>query len=191
MTTDRDNGHGQSGGAAMREDVARYDRTSVFLHWLTALLVVLLWCLGQTIDWFGQGVPRIAARSTHIALGVALGLILCYRIAWRARASRRLPPASSGLPQNLATFVHYLLYFLLLFVVALGVANTWVRGDNIFNLFAIPAFDPGNKALRQQIGELHGLGANVLLVVAGLHAVAALIHHFFLKDHVLRRMGFR
>jgi cytochrome b561 len=171
-----------------RDAASTYDPTTIRLHWITAGLVVALWCLGQTIDWFGQGMPRIAARSTHITLGVVLGLILCYRLWWRAGAGRRLPAAGSGMTQQLSTFVHYLLYVALVVVVVLGLANTWVRGDNIFNLFSIPAFDPGNKALRQQIGELHDLAANALLIVAGLHASAALIHHFFLRDGVLRRM---
>jgi cytochrome b561 len=30
--------------------------------------------------------------------------------------------------------------------------------------------------------------ANGLLILAGLHALAALVHHFLLKDNVLRRM---
>ena len=175
---------------ALRGDSAslHYDATTIHLHWVTAGLVVLLWCLGQTIDWFGQGMPRIAARGTHITLGAVLGLILCYRLWWRAGAGRRLPPAGSGLLQHLATIVHYLLYVVLIAVVLLGLANTWVRGDNIFNLFAIPAFDPANKVLRHQVGDLHALGANVLLVVAGLHASAALMHHFVVNDAVLRRM---
>ena len=191
MTTDKNfSGRARSADAAPLDGsgATAYDLTTIRLHWITAALVAVLWCLGETIDWFGQGMPRIAARGTHITLGAALGLILCYRLWWRAGAGRRLPAAGSGLAQQLSTVVHYLLYIALVAVVVLGLANTWVRGDNIFNLFAIPAFDPGNKALRQQIGELHSLGANVLLIVAGFHASAALIHHFFLKDAVLRRM---
>jgi cytochrome b561 len=36
--------------------------------------------------------------------------------------------------------------------------------------------------------ELHGTAANIILIVAGLHAGEALVHHFLLRDHVLRRM---
>lgn len=193
-TEENASGTRESGGRLVDDDhseVLRYDVASIRLHWLTAAVVLLLWCLGQTIDWFAQGVPRMAARSTHISLGAALGLVLCYRIWWRSWAGRRLPPAGRGTIQQLSTLVHYLLYLLLIAVVVLGVANVWARGDNIFNLFAIPAFDPGNKALRRQIENLHGLGANILLFVAGAHAAAALIHHFFLKDAVLRRMWTR
>ena len=60
-----------------------YDRRTVVLHWITAALVVALWLLGQTIDWFPKGTPRVFARSTHISLGVALALVLVARVSWR------------------------------------------------------------------------------------------------------------
>jgi cytochrome b561 len=165
-----------------------YDVRSIRLHWFTAALVVALWCLGQTIDWFPKGSLRIAARSSHVCLGVALALTLCYRLWWRVGGGRRLPPAGTGTVQALATVVHFALYATLLGVVALGLANVWVRGDTLFNLFTVPAFDPGNKALRAQVEDLHGLLANVLLGLAGFHAATGLAHHFFWKDDVLRRM---
>lgn len=39
-----------------------YDSRTIFLHWLTALLVVGLWIAGQTIDFFPRGTPRMTAR---------------------------------------------------------------------------------------------------------------------------------
>ncbi|MGH8202890.1 MAG: cytochrome b/b6 domain-containing protein, partial [Steroidobacteraceae bacterium] len=53
-----------------------YDRLSIVLHWLTAGLVVVLWTLGQTIDFFPKGAPKIDARSVHITLGATLALVL-------------------------------------------------------------------------------------------------------------------
>lgn len=165
-----------------------YDSRTIRLHWITAVLTVVLWCLGKTIDWFPPGAGRIPARSVHICVGIALGLVLCHRIWWRWRGGSRLPPASSGAIQWLATFTHYALYFLLIGTVALGIANVWVRGDSLFGLVSIPQFDPGNKPLHQQVAKLHYLFANTLLMVAGLHAMAGLAHHFLGKVGVLRRM---
>jgi len=164
-----------------------YDRTSIRLHWATAVLVVLLWCLGETIDWFPRDLPRIFARSTHITLGATLAIVLCWRIWWRSTTGARLPPVGGwlGIASRL---VHYALYALLVTVVALGIANAWIRGDNLFNLFHIPAFDPGNRVLRKQVEDLHGLWANVLLIVAGVHAAAALVHRYVFRDAVLQRM---
>jgi cytochrome b561 len=172
----------------MTPTALKYDLRSIRLHWITAALVIALWCLGQTIDWFPKGDIRIAARSVHICLGVVLGLTLCYRLWWRVGGGRRLPPAGPGIVQALSTVVHFALYAMLLGTVALGVANAWVRGDNLFNLFTIPAFDPGNKALRAQVEDLHTLFANVLFGLAGFHTASGLAHHFIWKDGMLRRM---
>jgi len=165
-----------------------YDTRSIRLHWVTAALVTVLWCLGQTVDWFPKGNIRIAARSTHIALGVVLALVLGYRLWWRTGAGRRLPPAGSGIEAAIARVVHVALYAALFGTVALGLANTWVRGDNLFNLFRVPAFDPDNKALRRQVGDLHAWFANFLFCLAAFHAAAGLAHHFIRKDDVLHRM---
>ena len=168
--------------------VLRYDKKTIFLHWATALLVVLLWGIAQVIDDFPSGALRVDARSVHITLGVTLLVVLALRIFWRLRDGRQLPSAEGGVLGFAAHAVHYALYALLAAEVVLGMANVWMRGDSIFNVFTVPAFDPANKALRRQVGDLHGLVANVILIVAGVHAAAALFHHYIKRDGVLRRM---
>jgi len=132
--------------------------------------------------------PRVEARSVHISLGLCLGVLLAVRILWRSTRGRGLPPADKGLLQTLAKTVHYALYALLIVMVLIGIFLVYVRGDNFFGLFSIPAFDPNNKALRDNVGELHGTIATIILILAGLHASAGLIHHYFWHDGVLRRM---
>ena len=168
--------------------VAHYDPTSVSLHWITAGLVLALWLMGQTIDWFAVGAPRIDARSAHITLGALLLVVLIVRIVWRVRWARPPPPAYAGLAGASARAGHAVLYALLVGVVALGVANTWIRGDNLFGIYTIPSLAPGDKSLRKLVGHWHANGANLILIVAGLHALVGLVHHYFLKDGVLRRM---
>ena len=158
------------------------------LHWLTAMLVIVLWVLGQTIDWFPKGPPRVFARSTHIALGLVLALVLVRRIWWRRTAGVHLPQPGSRAVAAIATLTHRILYVLLLATVVLGIANAWIRGDTLFMLWQIPAFDPGNAALRESVEDLHSWAADILCIVAGLHAATALVHHFVLKDGILRRM---
>ncbi|MBU6206706.1 MAG: cytochrome B, partial [Alphaproteobacteria bacterium] len=74
----------------------------------------------------------------------------------------------------------------------LGVANTWVRGDDIFGLFHIPFYGSYDKASRHALSEAivhkHALLANIILLLAGAHALMGLIHHYILRDNVLMRM---
>jgi cytochrome b561 len=170
------------------EPAVSYDGVSIALHWLTAGLVVILWTLGQTIDFFPKGAPKVDARSVHITLGATLGIVLIVRMLWRASAGRRLPLANSGWLGVTAKVVHYGLYLLVVVTVVLGIFNAWQRGDVLFNVYTIPKLIPGDLALKRTLEDLHGDFADVVLIVAGLHAAAALAHHYLLRDRVLRRM---
>jgi cytochrome b561 len=176
----------------------RYDAFTILLHWTTAVLVVLLWAIASPdipmaagvslIDFMPNGRPRIVMRSVHITLGVALIAVLLVRLSWRARSGERLPPADQGPWGTAAKRGHYALYALLAATLLLGLANVWARGDSIFGLFNVPAFDPNDRALRKTVGNLHRWMANALLIIAAVHAAVALFHHYVLRDGLLRRM---
>ena len=166
----------------------RYDRATLFLHWLTAFIVAEQWIGAHLIDEFAKGFPRIAARSVHISFGLLLGVVLIARIFWRVSRGRHLPAADEGVLQVIAKATHYLLYLLLVAIVPAGVFLVWAQGDSYFDLFTVPAFAGATRALRHNVGEIHGWLANAILIVAGIHALAALFHHFVMRDNVLRRM---
>ena len=164
----------------------RYDGVTISLHWITALLVVVLWVIGQTADFFPKGAFQSAYWSTHVVLGFLLVLVILYRVGWRTTAGRRLPRVDPVPLHILAKATHYGLYLLLAIVLVLGVANAFVRGYHIYDLFQLPQL--GDKDLRRPITVWHGRAANVVLILAGLHALAALGHHYVMRDGVLRRM---
>ena len=162
--------------------------TTIVLHWLTAVLVVLLWTIGKTIDYAPSGPLRVDYRSLHMALGVTLGVVLIIRLTWRATRGGMLPALDQGLLLVVTRGTHWLLYGLMVLTVGLGVANVWVRGDSLFNLVHVPQLFLGDRALVHRIDDRHALAADAVLIVAGLHSVAALFHHFVLCDATLRRM---
>jgi cytochrome b561 len=165
-----------------------YDRRTIILHWLTAIMVGLLWLLGQSIGYLPRGAFRIDARSVHITLGLLLGVLVLARLYWRKRGSGALRPEPSGLLDHLAEIGHIVLYALLVLVVALGIANVSVRPNNLFGLVELPALWPSDRGVRQFISAAHAYAANTLAIVALLHALMALLHHHVLRDDVLTRM---
>lgn len=164
-----------------------YDRRTIVLHWLTAALVVTLWGLAQVIDFFPNAL-RVYPRSAHILLGVALLMIYVMRVVWRTTNGRALPPADRGLRGLAAKAAHYGLYALVAAALLLGLSYEAVRADNILNLFRLPSVAPGDKDLRNLLGDWHGTAANAVLILAGVHAAAALFHQYVLRDNLLRRM---
>jgi cytochrome b561 len=169
-------------------EAVRYDSRTISLHWITAALVVLLWGVAHLIDDFPRGLPRISVRSIHIVLGVILLLVVGMRLLWRLTRGERLAPARAGIGGWLSRGVHASLYVLVLATVGLGVAHTWIRGDSIFGLFKIVSLAPGNTNLKEFVEYLHATAANALVILASLHALAGLLHHFVLHDGVLKRM---
>ncbi len=164
-----------------------YDRATIALHWITAGLIVTLWGLAQIIDFFPTAV-RVYPRSAHILIGVSLVLIYVARLIWRNTGGSHLPAADKGLMGLAAKAAHWGLYALVAVTLILGLIFEAVRADNILNLFRLPSIAPGDKALRNLLGDLHGTAANAILILAGLHASAALFHQYVLKDNLLRRM---
>jgi cytochrome b561 len=88
----------------------RHDPTTIALHWITALLVAVLWLIGQTVDFPPNGPLRVDYRSLHITLGVALGIVLLLRLAWRLTRRETLPPVDEGLLHVIASVTHWALY---------------------------------------------------------------------------------
>ena len=166
----------------------QYDRATILFHWTTAALVAVQWIGAQTIDYFPSGLPRVSARSMHITIGIFMVALVAARLIWRATSGRRLPPANTGTLELLARATHWVLYLLLAAMLLSGLALEWTRGDNMFNLFRIPAYAPGNRALVRQVQGIHEFISWLILALAGLHAAAALVHRYLWHDGVLGRM---
>ena len=54
--------------------------------------------------------------------------------------------------------------------------------------FPCPALAQKGDAWAHKAGDIHTFLVNVLLALVILHVVAALYHHFFLRDKVLKRI---
>lgn len=57
-----------------------------------------------------------------------------------------------------------------------------------FDLFKLPSLLGKNEGLHELTEEFHEVMAAVILVLVATHLLAALWHHFIVKDNVLRRM---
>jgi cytochrome b561 len=163
-----------------------YDPATIRFHWTTAALIVALWCIGQTADWFPRGPVRGVVWSTHFTLGAILIVVYLARVFWRITSGRRLPGVGSPALAKLAAAGHGLLYLGIAAVLALGIGNLFAHGSSVWGLFRFSRI--ADKALAHNIAEAHSWGADALLVLAASHAAVALAHQFVWRDGVLTRM---
>ena len=174
---------------AAGDDGTNYDRVAIALHWATAFLVIANFTLAQTWDWFAKPVKGLM-EDTHMSFGVLLAAAVIARLVWRWLPGHQLSSLEAGWVRLASKATHYLLYGLLVIEAGLGFAFRWGAGRPMeFFGLGIPALTGAiDKALRHDLREIHEWVGWAIIILALIHALAALYHHYALKDRVLERM---
>lgn len=163
-------------------------------HWLTVACVAVMIPLGLYMVWRGKGTNFDAATGrlydVHKLIGFLTLLLVIARLSYRLRNGA--PPDEPTLAwwqKAAAHLTHWGLYALLLVVPLLGWIGVSLYGArSIFDLFSLPPLAAQDQATAETVFMLHFYGALLLLAMIGTHVGAALFHHLFLRDGVLRRM---
>lgn len=169
-----------------------YGIVSLGLHWLTALAVPALFALGLWMvgldyyhTWYGR------APEIHKGVGILLFLTLLARVLLGSLNPKPRPdPDLSDFERIASRIVHGALYLLLFAVMSSGylISTADGRPIDVFGLFQIPATLTELPSQADLAGRVHLVLAIALVSLAGIHALAALKHHFLDHDRTLLRM---
>lgn len=171
------------------DDGTNYDPIAIAFHWTTVLLVLVQFALSQLWGLFGRPAHHLMVVA-HMSFGMILTMVIVGRIVWRLIPGHQVSAIGAGWAVIAAKVVHYILYALLASEAVLGFVLRWSGNESMsfFGLLIAPPFAPFSKAAHHQIGELHeNIGWAIIILAVG-HALAALYHHYVLKDRVLLRM---
>ena len=174
---------------AAGDDGTNYDRVAIGLHWVTAFLVITNFTLAQTWDWFPKPTKGLM-EDTHMSFGVLLATVVIARLVWRWLPGHQVSSLEAGWVRLSSKATHYLLYGLLVIEAGLGFAFRWGAGRpmEFFGAGIPPLTGMMDKALRHDLREIHEKIGWAIIILALIHALAALYHHYVLKDRVLERM---
>ena len=170
----------------------RYPAILMVLHWLTFMLVTLAYALAELKGFTDRGSNlRAAMLHLHYLNGLLVFTLTWVRLALRTSAS---VPVSQPIPPRwlrlAAMSIHIVLYTILIALPLLGWLALSAKADPVhlffFDLPLAPIdLDP---ALARPLRTWHARIANAGYALIGLHAAAALIHHYVLRDNALVRM---
>jgi len=171
------------------DDGTTYDGVAMALHWATALLVFANFALAQTWDWFAKP-TRGLMEDTHMSFGVLLSGVIAARLIWRWIPGHQVSSLEAGWVKLASKGTHYLLYALLVGEAALGFTFRWGAGRPMafFGTSIPPLIGEIARPDRHFLREVHEWTGWAIVIIALLHALAALYHHYVLQDRVLRRM---
>jgi cytochrome b561 len=175
---------------AAGDDKTNYDNVAITLHWLTALLVVTQFGMAISWDYFARA-TRQAMESVHVSLGMLLTAVIVVRIVWRLIPGHQRPAIVSGPVEMGAKAVHYVMYLLLVVQAGVGFAWRWGQGHEVsfFGLFGIAGpYGELDRPTRHIFHDVHEYVGWTIVILALGHALAALYHHYALRDRVLGRM---
>ena len=168
-----------------------YGLPAIAFHWITAVLVLIAFIMGPGgSEASVYSAARDFDREIHEVLGLTVFGLTLLRLAWRAMNPAPELPGAPEWMKRAARFVQGLLYVLLIVTPLTAISGAWLEGHplTLGALGNVPPLLPKAHAMGQGIAEVHGYLGDAVLWIAGLHAAAALFHHFVLKDEDLLSM---
>ena len=175
----------------MASSNTRYGAVAQSFHWLTAILVLVAFLYGP-----GGSEQRVYSaardfdRQLHETLGLCVLVLVVLRLLWRLVDSRPEPGEVAPWMGRAARLMQAGLYVLLFAVPLTAIAGAWLEGHPLTLLGGLeiaPRLAQAHAA-GTLVAEVHTWLGDAILWLAGLHAAAALFHHFVLRDGVLLSM---
>lgn len=170
-------------------DRLQYGTTAKVFHWLVVALLLVQYLIGWLMPDVHAGPPG-APMTFHVSFGIIILTLIVLRFAWRL--SHPVAPESSLPPwQRLGSeAVHWALYALVLATTLTGWLFASFRGWSIslFYLVPLPMLASKDVASVKAMDGWHQAMGWALLVLVGIHVVAAMAHIFIYRDRIMQRM---
>jgi cytochrome b561 len=168
-----------------------YGVVAKLLHWSIVALIIAQYLLAESAEELPTGVEKFEIITLHKSLGLLVLALALARIGWRFAQRGRPAPVPMPRPQRIAAAAgHGLLYLLLLLQPLSGWAMSSAANYPVtfFGWFELPRLVAASEQAHEYFEDVHELLFDVLVAFAVVHALAALYHHFWMKDDTLRRM---
>lgn len=178
----------------LRNGPESFGLVAILFHWVVALLFIGQMVLGVTSQWVQSMALQFVLIQWHKSFGFLLLGLSALRLVWAGTQMRPRALKTLGRAERVASrTVQSLLYLLMLALPMAGWAlvstSTLEVPSFAFNLVVIPDLplvrSEGNENFWR---EVHSWLAYGTAVLAAGHMAAALRHHFWLGDEVLKRM---
>jgi cytochrome b561 len=176
---------------------SRYDVVSQAFHWVTAIAVLAAFILGP--GGFGRMLRNGIDPGTqsdivwHESLGILIFVLTLLRLLWTAARPAAPQHAMAPWMRLSSQFAHCALWAMLLALPITALLTLGSEGAPLTLLGGVrvdplPWIAGASIAGFADWGDVHSWMGDVIIWLAGLHAVAAIYHHVKVKDGVLASM---
>ena len=175
---------------SLRSNDRQWGSVAKLFHWIIALAILGNGIFGLLMDLARSPMQKINWLALHKSIGLTVLALVLLRVLWRWGDGHPREVPAPRWQQLGARTVHGVMYVL---IVALPLSGWWfnsVTGKPLqwFKLFNLPALVAKNDDMRHFSHAVHEYLFWLLILVLLAHVGAALKHHVFDNDNVLRRM---
>lgn len=157
----------------MRDQHNSFGWVSIALHWLSAIVVIAMWFIGNSIT--DQPPLEIdARRSLHVTVGLSAWVLLAARIIWRLMTPHPHVNGQTKRIHRFARATHYVMLATLGIMLLSGPLLAWL-GPSYVNISSV-------------VHSIHRSSATLLVILTVLHILGALKHLMFHDDDTIVRM---
>ena len=179
----------------------RYTAVAQAFHWLLALALAGIVVMGLVMAHVKLApATQFKLFQLHKSVGITILILAVLRLLWRL--THRPPPLPAGMPvieKAGAHAAHVVLYMLMIGLPLVGWALVSISAFNLptvlYGLVPWPHLSFLSSLPRAEkmtwepwVKFVHAYGAYLLIAIVVVHVLAALRHHFILRDDTLRRM---
>ena len=160
-------------------------------HWTIVALVTIQFVTKLILPGIVGKAGMHTVNAWHLGTGSTILLLMLLRLTWRLTHHVPPPPADLSPGLRLLSRANHWAFYALLIVLPLGgwmAANGFGATVKLAGIISLPAIAPKNAAMAEQIGDLHGTLAFVLLALIALHVSGAIYHGVMKRDGVVGRM---
>lgn len=167
----------------------KYSSLQIGIHWLVFLLVIVTYCAMELRGFFPR-TYRPYFNMVHVSGGISILVLMVTRLLVRLKQpAPPIVPKPKPMMTGMAHLGHLVIYLLFIVLPVIGLVMIYNRG-NPWIAFGItmPHAAEARFELADTLKGYHVFLANLGYYVIGLHAFAALLHHYYWKDNTLLRM---
>ena len=169
----------------------RYTNIAILLHWLMAVLIIILFALGWYMVDLPKGTPeRSEFFALHKSIGLTVAILALIRLLWYfSHPPPALPASIPLLQQKAANILHHLLYLMMFMQPFSGYISSSFSGYKT-KIWGIPLPHWGwkDKAMNELFTNIHEVSSIILLVLIALHLIGVIIHLLPNRKRIFQRM---
>ncbi len=174
-----------------RNVTGRYGSLLIALHWFTLALIIAVYACMELRELYPKGSAlREGLKTWHFMLGLSV-----FALVWLRLLARLSGPAPAIVPRPprwqlvVSHTVQLAIYAFMIAMPLLGWLILSGEGKPVpFFGLELPHLIGENHGLAERLEGIHVQLGNAGYALIGIHALAALMHHYVQKDNTLRRM---